>query len=110
MKTLRFYGIKDDTFVCDGDVRESVGCWNREGVFLLQSRKRTQGKASRLMVCGKYAPQATGTRCWIVGISMADEGLPLPDWAIRFDVGHDYSPVLVIVVPDDVTVTAVDNR
>lgn len=109
-KTLRFYGIKDDTFVCDGDVHESADCWNREGVFLLQSKKPAKGKAGRLMVCGKYAPQATGTRCWMVGISMGGEGIPLPNWPIRFEVGHDYSPVLVIAVPDDVTVTVFDSR
>jgi hypothetical protein len=108
MKTLRFYGQSDDAFLCDGDIRESAECWGREGVFLLKSKSRTQGKASRLVVSGRYAPQSTGTRCWIVGIANGGEGLPLPNWPMRFEAGHGYSPALVVTAPDDVTVTAID--
>ena len=108
MKTLRFYGQSDDAFLCDGDIRESAECWGREGVFLLKSKSRTQGKASRLVVSGRYAPQSTGTRCWIVGIANGGEGMPLPNWPMRFEQGHDYSPALVVTAPDDVTVTVID--
>ena len=110
MKTLRFCGHGDDAFLCDGDIRASAECWDREGVFLLKSKSRTEGRASRLIVVGRYAPQATGTRCWVVGISTGGEGMPLPGWAMRFERGHDYSPALVIAVPDDVTVTVIDSR
>ena len=99
MKKLRFEGCSDDTFgeygvtgIDDDDCAEGS----------IRTFKVSSGSEA-LFVCGQYAPEGT-PGCWWIGIQ-TDDNYPLPPWPIRLDRGErDYSPVLIVEVPDDATV------
>lgn len=109
MKRLKFYGVSDDLFEMDGDIREEIGCYEKGGVYHL---KAADGE---MIVYGEYAPNPTKGASWMIGVALVDEGIQLPPWKIHYMTGdpdgypdpQSYTPMLVIEAPDDVTVTVV---
>lgn len=103
MKTLKFYGHSDDCFEIDGTGKgepDEIGCFDK-GVAV-----KVANDHAGLLVVGHYAPKATEVGTWMIGISLLDEGIKLPDWPIRFGTySNEYSPLLEIDVPDDVRVS-----
>ena len=96
MKTLRFRGYGDDTF----------GEYNVTGIDVdncasgkpIQCIVKAEGRA--VIITGQYDRLNNG--CWDIGVSLFDEEIMAPDWAMRI-LFEDYSTVLEIDVPDDVT-------
>ena len=103
-KALKFYGYSDDTFACDGpgiDV-DSDNCATGDPIVMLVSSRE-----GRLIVSGQYAPDGAGG--WLIGVAPWDnpshEDEPIPNWKISITRSdRDYSPLLIIVAPDDVRV------
>lgn len=97
MKTLKFQGHSDDIFgeyksvedeeSIDGDtpVRIQVG--------------------DALVVYGLYVDGGV----WMVGISQVDDGVPIPDWPMRWK-SETYSIVLEIDVPDETEIIFLDRK
>ena len=107
MKTLKFEGYSDDTFGEYG--------WFDEDIDNCASMKPIQclitSSEGRLLVVGQYAKtHISGAGCWVIGVSMADEDVPIPDWPVRIKSAEcGYSPRLEIDVPDDVAITFYNN-
>ena len=107
MKTLKFYGASDDLFEMDGELQEEIGCFRHGAAYHL---KASDGE---MIVYGLYAPKETKGASWVVGVSLVDEGIPLPPWPMRYETGpangypdpQPYSPMLIIETPDDVSVS-----
>lgn len=106
MKTLVFQGYSDDTFgelECFGITVDNYA--NQKPI-----QCHVKSSEGELLVVGQYAKSHL-TGCWVIGISMIDENVPIPNWPIRFlPVKEGYSPILEIDVPDDVTLTFYNNR
>ena len=107
MKSLRFFGASDDLFECESNFgyEEEIGCYGSHGVY------RVTAGAEGLYVVAYYG--ATGS-AWTVGVAPLREGASMPNWPMRFATDtsspEPYSPVLVIDVPDDVQVEAIDSE
>lgn len=105
MKTLKFQGYSDDTFACEGpkiDVDHDTCASGKPVAMLVASAEQGAG----IIVVGQYAPgHAYG---WLIGVSPSDpthDDKPMPLWPMRIVQGErPYSPMLVLEVPDDVTV------
>lgn len=102
MKTLHFEGSSDDTFGMTQDSRadDFDNCASGEPIdWLLQSSEGS------MIVRGQYCPPGFGG--WVIGVGrsdIVDDDTPLPNWPMRFEHGaREYSPRLVIEVPDDTT-------
>ena len=105
MKTLKFEGHSDDTFGEYGITHKDVdNCASGKPIqCLINSRE------GRLLVVGQYA-ESHLSGCWIIGVSMADEDEPIPEWPIRVKSAENgYSPQLEIVVPDDADLIFYNN-
>lgn len=108
MKQLTFGGYSDDTFYCEGqgvDV-DMDNCASGEPIRMRVSTARGTIDEEALVVCGQYAPdQCAG---WLIGVAPADFGMDeehIPDWPMRFArSAREYSPLLIIDAPDEVTV------
>ncbi|MCU1787486.1 hypothetical protein CUU54_01265 [Pectobacterium polaris] len=100
MKELKFYGMSDDLFMCDGAIREEIGVYRNPGIYHLKSSK------GEMLVIACY----TDAGCWAIGIGQVNEGTPLPAWPTSFgqrDSG--YSAVLTIQVPDNTVLVMGDS-
>lgn len=108
MRTLKFYGVSDDLFECEGtkgSEPDEIGCYDRQVHLLLQNEH------GGLIVVGEYSPALNG--CWMVGVTQRDEDDPIPDWPMKFTSGEPsrgYSVVLTIEVPDSVAVEEMGAR
>lgn len=114
MKTLKFYGVGDDVFVCQCD---GGGCsLNREAdgfsngaAYLLKSGD------GQMTVFGQYACPPVSYGSWSVGVSLAEDGIQLPSWPLRIETAEAngfpnprvYSPMIIIECPDDITVVEI---
>lgn len=109
MKQLRFSGHSDDVFQVDGGANEDMSdeAYGKPAAFRIDAVSDT-GEAESLIVTGHYAPHAAAT--WAIGVALADEGIPLPSWPMRFEREHEYSHALVVTVPDNATVVAVTEE
>jgi len=111
MKTLTFQGHSDDTFACTGpriDV-DHDNCANDKPVTMLVS-----GEGGRLLVIGQYAAGHSGG--WQIAVApydpefLDDDTVAIPRWTMTIEPGdRPYSPVLVIVAPEDVSVELLDE-
>jgi len=106
MRDVEFRGSSDDTFgwyepkTRRGDDHDD--CANSK----LRSFLVDSPSTGKVIVAGVYGkcPGAT----WAVGMSPADEDVPLPPWAVRPVWSVDgYTTVLHLEVPDDTTITLV---
>lgn len=100
MKELRFYGACGDIFVCEGAIKEEVGCFGVAGIYHLRSSK------GEMQVIANY----TDNSCWNIGVCQVEENNPIPNWPASFST-HDsyYSVVLTLQVPDD-TILVMDDE
>lgn len=104
MKTLKFEGCSDDTFEEYGITGTSVD--NCASCKPIQCLIRSGDES--MLVVGMYNDAHHIGGCWVIGISMEDEGKGLPTWATRFTAGG-YSPILEVDVPDDFALAWFDN-
>ncbi|WP_367942368.1 hypothetical protein, partial [Enterocloster citroniae] len=59
---------------------------------------------------GQYAQSHIMGGCWVIGVSMYDEGRGIPKWPVRVSAGDcTYSPTLEVDVPDDFELTWYSN-
>ncbi|GKV88167.1 hypothetical protein [Pectobacterium carotovorum] len=92
MKELKFYGMSDDLFECEGAIREEIYVYRNPGIYHLKSSE------GEMVVIACY----TDAGCWAIGIGQVNEGMQLPAWPTSFSQQDSgYSPVLTIQVPDD---------
>lgn len=99
MQTIRFRGHSDDIIY--------VECAGKENEY---AARRHEGSpyagtfsVEKVLVTAFYSPLGTG--CWGFGISPTAEGVPFPNWSVRFAPdGNGYGSVLLIECPDDVRV------
>lgn len=105
MKTLVFEGYSDDTFgefECFNITIDN--CGTNEPI-----QCRITSSEGELLVVGQYGDSHISP-CWVIGISMVDEDVPIPNWNIRYlPVEHGYSPILEIDVPDDASLVFYSN-
>lgn len=104
MRTLKFYGASDDLFEIEGTTREEpdeIGCYGH-GATVRVSTPEKEG----LFVTAEYA--LCGEATWMIGISILDEDVSLPNWPMRWSAAG-YSTVLEIDVPDEARVTRLDT-
>jgi hypothetical protein len=134
MKTLKFEGSSDDTFMCNGpgiDVDydtcasgkpvyirvEAGGSREREPVTLhgadgapVEAFRLKGDKREGFIVRGQYAPNNVSGG-WSIGVQpedTEDDCQHIPTWPMRFERGdREYSPVLVVETPDDVRVKVI---
>ena len=102
MVEIKFYGASDDLFKCraSNGYGEEIRCYDSHGVYWL---KHAEG---HLLVIGYYAPGCKAAT-WMVGVAPVAEGIPAPNWPMRFETEHEYSACLIIEAPDDVEITTV---
>ena len=105
MKTLKFEGYSDDTFGEYGVTNEDYdNCASFRPIQCV-----IQSKDESLVVVGQYSESALDG-CWVIGITMEEEGKKIPNWDIRMKMSNSaYSPILEIDVPDDFKLTWYDN-
>ena len=102
-RTLKFYGVSDDLFECEGTrpgdgEPDEIGCYDSDCVLEIKD-----SKGNGLRIVGRYAVAENG--CWAIAIAQMDEDLDLPDWPMKFGVGgRGYSVLLTIEAPDDARV------
>ena len=106
MKTLAFVGSSDDTFGEYGVTMDDCdNCGSMEPIQCM-----IVAGEEKLLVIGQYAKTHLDA-CWVIGVSMAEEGTIIPDWPVRLkNSGCPYSPILEIDVPDDFELVWYDNR
>lgn len=107
-KILKFYGASDDCFECDGDITEEQDdcAQGRVMAYRLHSAHAVHGGV--MIVTAQYAPKLIPGACWVIGVTLDDEDVPLPPWPMRWETAERaYSPMLVIEAPDDVDVAIV---
>ncbi|MFW5408683.1 hypothetical protein B7L51_008700 [Pectobacterium brasiliense] len=100
MKELKFYGMSDDLFECDGAIREEICMYRNPGIYHLKSSD------GEMLVVACY----TVASCWAIGIGQVNEDTPLPAWPASFgqwDSG--YSTVLTIQAPEDTYIVTGDS-
>ena len=103
MKTWKFYGSSDDLaeIECSDKFMEELSYFSSPMALEL----RDQESGDRLHVHFNY-DHASSNGCWNIGISQAEEGVPIPDWAFRYETApSEYSVLLLIETPDTVTMT-----
>lgn len=88
MKALIFRGYSDDTFGEYG-ITQTDFC-SEKSISVVIGRK--------LIVTGEYSRVGGGT--WDIGVSLYDDSVLAPDWAMRLRF-EDISTVLELDVPDD---------
>lgn len=106
MKILKFYGVSDDLFEMEGDMENEIGCYDKGAAYLLEA------ESGSMIVYAYYAPNCIHSTSWVIGVALKDEGIPLPDWNIKYETAsangypdpQPYSPMLIIEAPDDVRV------
>ena len=104
MKTLKFAGYSDDTFGEYGVTNDDYdNCASGKPIQCL-----IKSGDDSLVVVGQYAETALEA-CWVIGITMEEDGKSIPNWDIRMKTAHAYSPMLEIDVPDDFSLTWYDN-
>lgn len=111
MKALRFEGHSDDTFACVGDGIDVDldNCASGEPICMLV-KSPSQGMA--IIVTGQYAPgETTGWQIAAAPALLRDtDEHNFPTWAMGFEPGDaPYSPRLVILAPDDITVELMEE-
>jgi len=100
-KMISFYGSSDDNFGYDvnGKGGDEIGCYNKAARFTVVSG------VDSLQVYGIYAPDVVEGSVWVVGVALADEDIPLPNWPMYYSVNQNgYSVQLNIDCPDDVKI------
>lgn len=104
--TLKFQGSGDDTFGEYGVTGEDIdNCNSLKPIQCL-----IEAGKEKLVVVGQYSASNPGGGCWGIGISMADEETPIPNWPMRFANGDcPYSPTLEIDVPENSKCTWFNN-
>jgi NADPH-dependent ferric siderophore reductase len=102
MKTLRFEGFSDDTFGELTTRTDYDNCADGTPIIFLVAVPGGMSCA----VYGMYCPDgATG---WMIGVARHDEDddTAMPAWPMRIEHSErEYSPRLVMEVPDEATVT-----
>jgi hypothetical protein len=109
---LTFVGESDDRLMVrrDGAFCLQVDCGPAGGAVLLSSA------AGQMVVTGCFHLHGPLTGIWSVGVALAGEGIPLPDWKVKFamapipsysDSKKPYSPMMSVLAPHDVTIKAV---
>lgn len=101
MKTLKFEGHSDDTFGEYAVTHEDIdNCASLKPIQCLIT-----SSDGAMLIVGQYSSNHISD-CWVIGISMANDKTPLPEWPIRFKTAASgYSPVLEVDVPDDFGLT-----
>lgn len=107
MPQLRFEGNSDDTFGEYGFLRDDFdNCASGHPIDYLVKLNDNEA----MIVRGQYCPgDASG---WMIGVARATESddVPMPQWPMRFELsGMEYSPRLVIDVPEGVVVTCLNE-
>ena len=103
MRELQFSGYSDDTFGLVNDIGiDYDNCASMKPIVFKVCRESEPHVG--LFVFGQYAVCPGGT--WVIGVTQLDEDFPLPNWITCIDQNEDcpYSPLLTMVVPDDVVV------
>jgi hypothetical protein len=77
---LTFVGESDDRLMVrrDGAFCLQVDCGPAGGAVLLSSA------AGQMVVTGCFHLHGPLTGIWSVGVALAGEGIPLPDWKVKF--------------------------
>ena len=99
MVTIKFYGSSDDLFECEASngFREEIGCYDSHGIYRLEHAE------GQLLVAAYYAPGPKAAT-WLIGVALADEGVPIPNWPMKFQAEHEYSAALIVEAPDGVEI------
>lgn len=103
MKELRFQGFSDDVFavIAPKKLRAEIDCPNRVGEFTLWSELNQCG----FDVLGEY-----GSEGWMLSIgnfkSIDDRRLFHLFRVLTVRGNYEHSPILIVLCPDDVTVTS----
>ncbi len=93
-QTAVFYGASDDLIEVDGVKGADEFCNDgaTDGII-----------AAKFNLGGKLRVYAIYDGCWMFAVGQVDEGIPLPDWPMRFTQHSEgYSAQMEIDVPDDV--------
>lgn len=111
-KTLKFYGCSDDLFECDcpedGKLSEEQDNCASGSVMAYRLHSNHAINGGVMLVTAHYAPKGIPGACWIIGVTLDDEDVPLPNWPMRWEMPERaYSPMLVVEAPDDVDVSVV---
>ena len=109
MRNLKFYGASDDlfeiegTFGGSGEADEVNVC--RDGRGMVEVRTN-DGTAMR--VTAAYCFCRESGAAWNIGVEQVDEGVPIPDWPMRWST-HErgYSVLLEMDAPGDAYVSQV---
>lgn len=105
MKTISFYGASDDLIEVD------FGDGKKEEYSAYRSDEEVRGSFTIGTKMRVHAVYGATNGCWSFAISPEDEGIPIPDWPIRFSLAPDcpYSTLLEIDVPDDIRVVKIGD-
>jgi len=110
MKELRFGGYSDDTFGEDTPRGDDYDNCASGKPIVFQIKSGGEG----LNIVGQYAGndwQRWMPGCWLIGIQQMEEGIPIPNWSIRFETGKSgYTPILIIEVPDDAELICLNRQ
>ena len=99
MRKIAIYGHSDDLLEIEGDRLSgepdeisAVSGRLSDAIYL----KITDGDQG-LIVSGEYG-RVNG--CWVLGVTMLEEDIPLPGWVRGITAKHGYSPALELELPE----------
>jgi hypothetical protein len=96
---LKIYGHSDDTLELNGDRDDTIGCYSSSVMLTVGEIEAKAGEdAVALRVHARHAHGLFGGT-WSFEVGMVDEDILLPDWEIRLENQHGYSPALIIECP-----------
>ena len=105
MRTITIHGLSDDLILisgtrpADGEPGEFYADEDDSGIISIRAED------AGLFVIVEYARRNISA-CWAVGLCQIDEGVPLPDWPMRWSTHENgYSAQLEIDVPDEAVVS-----
>lgn len=109
MPKLIFEGHSDDTFGEYGYTNNDYDCCASGALIVYAVTVGAEG----MHVVGQYAGKDWPDECpacWLVGMQPLKEGVPIPNWPLKFEMADNgYSPRLIIEAPEGVRVECVNE-
>lgn len=105
MRVLKFYGASDDLFEYEDSAGpgDEIGCWDCIPTYTV---KDSAGNGFQVIAVYSSTSKKIKNGVWAIGVAPLDEGIPIPEWKMDMVLSkRGYSTMLVVYVPDDVTVT-----
>lgn len=103
MKTVTLYGTTDDIAVLKFEDRKHEIEANPNHLVIVRVMSGREG----IILIANTSTHPDDCP-WTIGVTLLSDGRGVPNWPIRMEQAHRYSPALTVEAPDDATVEVFD--